>query len=101
MARFTGVNAMLAYVHTYSNRADGSRDSFCTIKCDAKEMPLWWHEKGISFTASGYGLRIPSPYMVRFNGKWRRVYICQISNAGSAFIGKSLRDGFTVSIEGD
>lgn len=91
---------MRAYVHTHAARAGGSRDSFLTVRCEAKESPLWWQEKGLSFTASGYGRRIPSHYMVRFNGRWRRVYVCQISNAGSFYIGRSLADGFTVSIEG-
>ena len=26
--------------------------------------------------------------MVKFEGKWRRVYVCQYSNAGTAYIGK-------------
>lgn len=52
-----------------------------------KEAPLLWQEKGLSYTASGYGLKIPSRYMVQFRGRWRRVYICQMGNAGTAFLG--------------
>ena len=89
---------MKGYVHTFSKRADGSKDSFCTIACEVKISRLWWQEKGLSFTASGYGKRIPTQWMIKFNGKWRRVYMYQISNSGSAFIGKSLREGFTVNI---
>ena len=53
---------------------------------------LWWHDRGLSFTASGYGGRIPSPYMVRWKGRWRRVYVAQYSNVGTAYIGRSLAD---------
>jgi hypothetical protein len=55
-----------------------------TVPCEYR--PLWWHTQGLSYTASGYGRRIPSPYMVRFNNRWRRVYVCQQSNAGTAYI---------------
>jgi hypothetical protein len=36
----------------------------------------------------GYGRKIASRYLVRFNGKgpWRRCYITQISNAGSIWV---------------
>ena len=63
---------------------------------NAKIQPLWWQENGLSFTASGYGRRIPTRYMVRHNGKWRRVYCCIYSNIGTCYIGKSIRDGIIV-----
>jgi hypothetical protein len=62
---------------------------FKTVEAEWKESPLWWHERGLSYTASGYGRRIPSRYMVRHNGRWRRVYVCQYGNAGTAYIGPS------------
>lgn len=57
-------------------------------ECDAKEVPLWWQEKGLSYTDSGYGKRIPTRQMVRYFGKWRRVYCCIYSNIGTCYIGK-------------
>lgn len=60
-----------------------------TIAVPVKESPMWWHNAGRTYTASGYGRRIPSRYMVQWEGRWRRVYICQYSNAGSAYIGPS------------
>lgn len=57
---------------------------------ESKDAPLWWHDKGLLFTASGYGGRIPAAYMVRWKGRWRRVYVAQYSNAGTAYIGRSL-----------
>lgn len=39
-------------------------------------------------TVSGYGCKLPTPYMVQVHGRWRRVYVCQYGNAGTAYIGK-------------
>jgi hypothetical protein len=55
--------------------------------CEVKDSPLLWQEKGLSYTASGYGVKIPTSQMVKFNGKWRRVYCCIFSNVGSCYIG--------------
>lgn len=43
-------------------------------------------EEPINRSASGYGRKIPTRHMVRLKGKWRRVYVCQISNVGTAYI---------------
>ncbi len=42
-------------------------------------------------SATGYGTRIPTEYMVKWRGKWRRVYAICVSNAGSLYV----RDGKT------
>jgi hypothetical protein len=60
-----------------------------TQECEWKVAPLWWQEKGLQYTATGYGSRIPSSYMVKYNGRWRRVYVCIYGNAGTAYIGPS------------
>ena len=36
--------------------------------------------------ADGYGSKIPTSMMVLVEGRWRRVYVTQYSNAGSAWI---------------
>ena len=74
---------MRAYM-TIPGSAGFERD----VPFDAKESPLPWQERGLSFTASGYGLKIPTRYMIRVRNRWRRVYCCQMSNAGSLYIGK-------------
>jgi hypothetical protein len=74
---------MLAYM-----TIPGSAGFESTVPFEAKEVPLWWQEKGLSYTATGYGRKIPTRYMVRVRGLWRRVYACQISNAGTCYIGK-------------
>lgn len=42
----------------------------------------------LSRNHSGYGSRIPTQYLVYFKMKWRRVYVCQYANAGTAYIGR-------------
>lgn len=76
------------FLHGRSFRPDGTIDSLWTREVESKHAPMWHHERCLSFTASGYGLRIPSPLMVKFNGKWRRVYVCIYSNSGTAYIGQ-------------
>ena len=56
-----------------------------TVEC--KVEPLEWQKQGLSYTASGYGSRIPTQYMVRFNNRWRRVYCYIYSNIGTLYIG--------------
>lgn len=43
-------------------------------------------EAPVNRSATGYGRKIPTRYMVKLRGRWRRVYVCQISNAGTAYI---------------
>jgi hypothetical protein len=66
-----------------------------TVSVDAKETER--PRKGR--TQSGYGHAIPTEYMVKWSGKWRRVYVAQFGNAGSAFIGRSGAWVATVDIE--
>lgn len=70
-----------------------------TERVEAKESPMAHHVRGLSWTATGYGERIPTACMVRVAGRWRRVYAFQISNAGTLFIGRNLRTGIVVDIE--
>jgi hypothetical protein len=49
--------------------------------------PLQWQERGLSFTASGYGSRIPTVYVAScFDKKIRRVYCTTYSNVGTCWI---------------
>ena len=84
------------YLHGCSTHPDGSKDSFWTTRVDSKEAPLPWQTAGLSYTATGYGKRIPMQRMVRFNGRWRRVYCYIFSTSGTCYIGK-LSDNLTVS----
>jgi hypothetical protein len=42
----------------------------------------------LSWPKSGFSIKVPTPYLVKINGRWRRIYVCQIGNAGTAYIGK-------------
>ena len=37
-------------------------------------------------TVSGYGSKLPTPYMIRIGSRWYRVYVACYSNAGSAYV---------------
>lgn len=49
---------------------------------------LWWQEKGLSYTSTGYGRRIPTTWMVKLpdSRRWRRVYCCIFSNIGTCYV---------------
>jgi hypothetical protein len=53
---------------------------------ESKNAPLWWQERGLSYTATGYGRKIPTSRMVKWNNRWRRVYCCIFSNSGTCYI---------------
>ena len=89
---------MKAYIQTHQTRLDGLKDSFATIAVDCKIKPLPWQIRGLQYTATGYGSKIPTRYMVRFNDKWRRVYCMIYSNIGTLYIGKR-SDNLIIDIE--
>lgn len=88
-----------AFLHGATYRADGQPDTMWTKEVKAKEAPLWWQEKGLSFTSTGYGSRIPTRYKVFFNGRWRRVYCRIYSNAGTLYIGKLCQVGERITVQ--
>jgi hypothetical protein len=53
-----------------------------------KEVVLPWQAKGLQYTATGYGRKIPTRHMVKLPGsdKWLRVYCCIFSNAGTCYV---------------
>lgn len=64
---------------------------------ESKHDPLWWQLKGLSYTASGYGKKIPTAHKVKAVGvdgreRWYRVYCTIYSNIGTCWID---RKGFT------
>jgi len=85
----------MRYLQTSNTRPDGTRDSFQTIALESKDAPMPHHKLGLFWTATGYGSRIPTTEMVKFNGKWRRVYCRVYSNIGTCYIGK-ITDGLII-----
>ena len=53
---------------------------------DYSSKPLRHHLAGLSYTASGYGRKIPTAQCIMFNGKLRRVYCACFSNSGTCYI---------------
>ncbi len=63
-------------------------EQFPRIYCDRSELiqaPLWYHNRGLSQTASGYGARLNSGLKIRYCGRDYRIYITCYSNAGTAW----------------
>lgn len=83
-------------LHGHNNRPDGTRDGFWTREVPAKDAPMRHHVAGLTWTASGYGSAIPSRLMVKFNGRWRRVYVRIFSNVGTAYIKTGPEETITV-----
>ena len=51
-----------------------------------KGEPLWWQKQGLSYTATGYGSKIPTEYRVKWNSRLYRVYCGIFSNCGAMYI---------------
>jgi len=50
--------------------------------------PLWWHKRGLSQTASGYGMKLTTKWKINVDGKLYRVYCACYSNNGTAYFYK-------------
>lgn len=57
-----------------------------TEQVEVMRSPMRQHRAGLSFTASGYGEKIPTEYMVKWRNRWRRVYCRIFSNSGTLYI---------------
>ena len=44
------------------------------------------HKRGLTYTATGYGGKIPTQYKVKYNGRYYRVYCAIFSNIGTLYI---------------
>lgn len=75
---------MKAYIH----HGQGTNGQFLTEELPVRVNEMPHHKRGLSWTATGYGERIPMIYMVKFNGRWRRVYCAIYSNVGTCYIGR-------------
>ena len=61
------------------------RDYTTHTEYQTKEHPLWWQIKGLSYTSSGYGSKIPTAIMVLDGTRWKRVYCRIYSNCGTTY----------------
>jgi len=51
-----------------------------------RHRPLWYHNRGLQQTASGYGRKLNSGMEAFHAGRWYRIYVCTVSNSGTAYI---------------
>ena len=55
---------------------------------EKKIQLLPWQVANRQYTRTGYGRKIPTIHMVKLPGspRWRRVYCCIFSNAGTCYV---------------
>lgn len=53
---------------------------------EMKTNILPWQDKGLSYTASGYGAKIPTPFMLIIGKVSYRIYCRIFSNVGTTYI---------------
>ena len=83
-----------AYLQTKQDDGQGGYNCYLTQGLHIKETET----PRSGQTASGYGRRLPTPYMVMVDRVWRRVYCVCFSNAGTLYIGKSYSPKTTIDI---
>ena len=72
----------------------GAGQPMRTERVQLCEAPLAWQAAGLTWTKTGDGTHIATPYMVRVGNRWRRVY----RDYGTLYIGASLETGTMVTI---
>ena len=55
-------------------------------EADIIERLLPWQKRGLSYTASGYGRKIPTTKMLKVGKRLHRIYAMIYSNSGSCYI---------------
>lgn len=63
-----------------------------TIEINKKDLivkPLWYHKQNLMQTASGYGRKLRTEYMIKVDNKLHRIYCCIYSNNGTNYIIKN------------
>ena len=71
--------------HVHLSRESGGLKYLICPATPVTDM-LPWQKAGLSFTATGYGRKIPTSKVLYLFGRRYRIYVCQISNAGTAYI---------------
>jgi hypothetical protein len=62
------------------------------------ERRLWWQKQNLSYTASGYGKKIPTTKMLKIGKKLYRIYCMIYSNSGSCYIEKNKQKFFLLHL---
>lgn len=61
-----------------------------------REKPLPWQARGLMYTRTGYGKKIPTSKQLFVLNRWRRIYCSIFSNSGVCFV---IIDGHEVNID--
>jgi hypothetical protein len=56
---------------------------------DVTVKQLLWQKRGLRYTASGYGRKIPTSFQIKIENRWHRVYCAIFSNNGTCYIVKN------------
>ena len=93
----------IAEIHDYSFRhSDGDliTGAYWNMKSGVtfptREKLLPWQKRGLMYTASGYGKKIPTSKQLYILGRWRRVYCSIFSNSGTCYV---IVDGKEVNVD--
>ena len=54
--------------------------------CDLICKPMYHHLHHLSYTRSGYGSKLPTRYMMRYNNRLHRIYSICYSNVSTEYI---------------
>jgi len=63
--------------------------SISTTIAEIDSKPLWFHKQKLMQTATGYGSKLKTEYMLKFNNRMMRIYCHQYSNVGTLYIQQS------------
>lgn len=61
-------------------------DNIDITQFEVKEKMLDWQKRGLMQTATGYGSKLVTSKMLRYNGIWHRIYCMCYSNSGTNYI---------------
>ena len=61
-----------------------------------REKLLLWQERGLMYTSTGYGKKIPTSKQLFILNRWRRVYCDIFSNAGVCYV---IVDGQEINVD--
>ena len=73
-------------IELYLQHASTDNRCFKTELVEHKIEPMQHHKLGLYYTATGYGAKVPTQYMVKYNNRWYRVYCAVYGNSGSTYI---------------
>jgi hypothetical protein len=57
-----------------------------TEQVEHVEAPMYHHLNNLSYTATGYGAKLPTQYKIKWAGRWYRVYSICFSNCSTEYI---------------